>query len=180
MSAQIETSLHVHGTRSPTVFRLQSSSCETECNFVCNCMYISMSYQYCMYEFAGPNPAGLRGEVARCRSVSSSSLSVCFTGIFRRHGAKSDFRRNIPIGSNPRYRTRYAQVGCSARARTSDLGSDEPVRMRAAGVAVCRRGRARGRRTARRPPSVYVCTIAAGCRALSRCASSPGQNCEQS
>ncbi len=24
--------------------RLQSSSCETECNFVCNCMYISMSY----------------------------------------------------------------------------------------------------------------------------------------
>ena len=26
------------------LFRLQSSSCETECNFVCNCMYISMSY----------------------------------------------------------------------------------------------------------------------------------------
>eukprot|EP01043_Picozoa_sp_COSAG02_P001858 COSAG02_NODE_41_length_47431_cov_32.449204_1_plen_24_part_10 len=24
-----------------------------------------------MYEFVGPNPAGLRGEVARCRSVSS-------------------------------------------------------------------------------------------------------------
>jgi len=41
-----------------------------------------------MYEFAGPNPAGLRGEEAedaRCRSVSSSSLSVCFTGIFRGH-----------------------------------------------------------------------------------------------
>eukprot|EP01043_Picozoa_sp_COSAG02_P003546 COSAG02_NODE_87_length_38906_cov_69.688697_4_plen_82_part_00 len=29
-----------------------------------------------MYEFVGPNPAGLRGEVARCRSVSSPSLSV--------------------------------------------------------------------------------------------------------
>eukprot|EP01043_Picozoa_sp_COSAG02_P056332 COSAG02_NODE_6665_length_3436_cov_157.242497_6_plen_87_part_00 len=26
------------------LFRLQSSSCETEYNFVCNCMYISMSY----------------------------------------------------------------------------------------------------------------------------------------
>jgi hypothetical protein len=43
------------------LFRLQSSSCETECNFGCNCMYISMSYRYCMYEFVGPNPARLRG-----------------------------------------------------------------------------------------------------------------------
>ncbi len=42
------------------LFRRQSSSCETECNFVCNCMYISMSYQYCMYEFVGQNPAGLK------------------------------------------------------------------------------------------------------------------------
>jgi hypothetical protein len=37
--------------------------------------------------------------------------------ILRELGAESDFRRNIPIGPNSRYQTRYAQVGCSARAR---------------------------------------------------------------
>ena len=46
-----------------------------------------------MYEFVGQNPGVVRGEVARCRSVSSSSLSVCFTGIFRGH----EFVLKVPI-----------------------------------------------------------------------------------
>jgi hypothetical protein len=112
------------------LFRLQSSSCETECNFVCNCMYISMSYQYCMYEFVGPNPAGLRGEDARCRSVSSSSLSVCFTGIFRGHvgtclkrfPSKHTDRLQSPVPNSicPGWMLR-AGPRAAARARTSGI-----------------------------------------------------------
>ena len=40
-----------------------------------------------MYEFVGQNPAGLRDGRCCFRSVSSWSLSGCFTGIFRGRGA---------------------------------------------------------------------------------------------
>ena len=90
-------------------------------------MCISMSYHYSKYEFVGPES---ELERYRFRSASSSSLLVCFDGIFRRRefpsGAESDFRRNIPIGPNSRYQTRYAQVGCSARARARPRAREPP------------------------------------------------------
>eukprot|EP01043_Picozoa_sp_COSAG02_P023843 COSAG02_NODE_1284_length_13466_cov_4.862572_7_plen_192_part_00 len=82
------------------LFISPSSSCETARIFVCNCMCISMSYHYSKYEFLGPESDLER---YRFRSANSSSLLVCFDGIFRRRGAESDFRRNIPIGPNSRY-----------------------------------------------------------------------------
>ena len=90
-----------------------NSSCEIARIFVCNCMYISMSYHCSEYEFLGPESALERYSF---RSASSSSLYWYVSTEFS-VGACSDFRRNIPIGPNSRYQTRYAQVGCSARAR---------------------------------------------------------------
>ncbi len=36
------------------LFISPNSSCETARIFECDCMYISMSYHYCKYEFLGP------------------------------------------------------------------------------------------------------------------------------
>ena len=63
------------------LFISPSSSCETARIFVCNCIYISMSYHYSKYEFVGPESDLERYSF---RSSSSSSLLVCLDGIFRR------------------------------------------------------------------------------------------------
>ena len=67
-----------------------------------------------MYEFVGPNPAGLRGEVQMQVSEFFEPIGM--------------FHRNFPwaIGPNSRYRTRYAQVGCSARARARPRAREPP------------------------------------------------------
>ena len=96
---------------------ISPTSCETAHIFVFDCMHISMSYHYSKYEFLGPESDLERYcTVSRCSSSSSSSLLVgSYVSEFS-VGACSDFRRNIPIRPNSRYQTRYAQVGCSARA----------------------------------------------------------------
>jgi hypothetical protein len=78
-----------------------------------------MSYHYSKYELVGPESDLARGtdsvhsgqRVLRAYWYVSTEFS----------GAESDFRRNIPIGPNSRYQTRYAQVGCSTRANLRGL-----------------------------------------------------------
>ena len=115
-----------------------------------------MSYYYDKYEFMGQDSAGFRGgevefQVSEffepmgmsrrilpwARIDLELTIGLCAKTEFVTHtfslriGSDSDFRRNIPIGPNSRYRTRCAQVGCSARARArprarEPSGSDVP------------------------------------------------------
>jgi hypothetical protein len=58
------------------LFISPSASCETARIFLCNCMYISMSYHYSKYDFVGPESDLERYRFSSFRSTSSSSLAA--------------------------------------------------------------------------------------------------------